>query len=57
MADASLPLAYTDPHTFLALRNLHRSLAFRPSWLGPDDAPHRITYASVGNPSGPLLVV
>ncbi|KAK4699863.1 hypothetical protein P7C70_g6392, partial [Phenoliferia sp. Uapishka_3] len=55
MAEEELPLAYTDPHAYLAQSIFHRSLSFRPSWLAPTDAPHRVTFATVGDPKGPLI--
>ncbi|KAL8290602.1 hypothetical protein RQP46_002860 [Phenoliferia psychrophenolica] len=52
-----LPLAYSDPYTYLAQIKFHQSLLFRPTWLAPDDSPHRVSYALSGDLNGPLLVI
>ncbi|KAM0747820.1 hypothetical protein T439DRAFT_328491 [Meredithblackwellia eburnea MCA 4105] len=55
-----LPLAYSDPHTYLAQKCFHQSIKYRPPHLLPTEPDHRVTFSLVGStadPTSPLLVV
>lgn len=54
---APLSLAYTDPETYLVQPHLHLSARFSAPFLPPDAPLQRVTFASVGDPTGPLLIL
>lgn len=56
MSSSPLPLGYSDPHAYIDRDRFHQTAVFRATFLPPTAPLQRVSFASAGDPSGPLLV-